>query len=107
MIVSEKYNLDDSENSEDDFEDADDQDYSDREDNEANADMHDWIESHDDITPEVLEEALNSMEKLSRFDYDPSEFNRRMYELAEYYEIDEEEIEEYLDKFLLSSNVNN
>lgn len=59
--------------------------------------LHEWIESHDDITPEVLEEALNSMEKLSRFDYDPSEFNRRMYELAEYYEIDEEEIEEYLD----------
>ena len=84
----------------DEFEDVDDPndyEYSDREANEDISNMHDWIESHDEVTPEVLEEALNNMENLSKFDYDPSEFNRRMHELAEEYEIDEEEIEDYLD----------
>lgn len=59
--------------------------------------LHEWIESHDEITPEVLNEALNTFEKLSEFDYDPSEYRRRMYDLAEYYEIDENTIEDYLE----------
>ena len=59
--------------------------------------LKEWIENHDEITPEVLNDALNNFEKLSRFDYDPSEYERRMYELAEYYEIDEDEISEYLE----------
>ena len=95
--ICEKYNVGGVEDEFEDVDDPNDYDYSDREVNEDISNMHEWIESHDEVTPEVLEEALNSIEKLSRFDYDPSEFNRRMYELAEYYEIDEEEIEEYLD----------
>lgn len=59
--------------------------------------LKEWIESHDEITPEVLNDALNNFENLSKFDYDPSEYERRMYELAEYYEIDEDEVSEYLE----------
>lgn len=59
--------------------------------------LKEWIENHDEITPEVLNDALNNFEKLSRFDYDPSEYERRMYELGEYYEIDEDTIAEYLE----------
>lgn len=59
--------------------------------------LKEWIENHDEITPEVLNDALNNFENLSQFDYDPSEYERRMYELAEYYEIDEDTIAEYLE----------
>lgn len=90
--ICEKYNVGGVEDEFEDVNDPNDYNFG-----TESYELHDWIESHDEITPEILEEALNSMEKLSRFDYDPSEFNRRMYELAEYYEIDEEEIEEYLD----------
>lgn len=59
--------------------------------------LKEWIENHDEITPEVLNDALNNFENLSQFDYDPSEYERRMYELAEYYEIDEDTIADYLE----------
>jgi hypothetical protein len=52
--------------------------------------MENFIDSHDEITIDVLKEALDKYEGLSEFDSNPREFERRLYELAEEYEIEDQ-----------------